>query len=322
MASSSFIKDSVFKVNLRYEQLQNKSKQLFFKCLDEGQSVEYFKGHLESIWEEVDEVYLEQQILEYKALLHEKNTNKKLDKKTATIVGLATLGAIMKTNNLFKKIKEKEYKMRLNSYGYEADKKEYLKKLVPKYTSNVKVYRSQTTNKVVREVSPSVYNSMVYNTCLTRNGWVQTLNDGEEMGVGYYYIPRHNFSCPHCLDYQEKPMSKEECLRLLGTADEGDSELLHPNCACTLTFMNNNVSMTPIDRQQAEEEYEIRQKVNGLTLEKERILSDIKIQKSLGNYDEVDRLNNQRNKINSSIRELKEQLPTEELQKQVVAIIR
>ena len=86
--------------------------------------------------------------------------------------------------------------------------------------------------------------------------------------------------------------------------------------------MNTNIRITPINRQQAEEEYEIRQKVNGLTLEKERLLTDIKIQKSLGNYDEVDKLNSQRNKINSSIRELKEQLPTEELRKQVVAINR
>ena len=59
--------------------------------------------------------------------------SKKLDKKTATIVGLATLGAIMKTNNLFKKIKEKEYKMRLNSYGYEVDKKDYLNIVIKEY---------------------------------------------------------------------------------------------------------------------------------------------------------------------------------------------
>ena len=86
--------------------------------------------------------------------------------------------------------------------------------------------------------------------------------------------------------------------------------------------MNDRFYPSTINRQEAEEEYEIRQKVNGLTLEKERILTDIKIQKQLGNYDEVDKLNSQRNKINSSIRELKEQLPTEELRKQVVAINR
>lgn len=317
MASSNFIKDSVFKVNLAYERLQNKSKELFFKCLNEEKPVEYFKEHLEEIWDNQDQEYLEEEILEYKALIHEKNTNKKLDKNKAKIVGIASLLVVAKTNKLFQKVKEKEYTMRIKSFGYSVDKQEYLKKLVPKYTSNVKVYRN-ASGEAVREVSPSTYNSMVYNTCLTRNGWIQTLNDGEELGIGYYYIPRHNFSCPHCLNHQEIPMSREECIRLLGTADEGQSELLHPNCACTLTFMNNRFRPSLIDRQQAEEEYEIRQKMNGLTLKKERVLSDIRIQKELGNYDEVDKLNNQRNKINSSIRELKEQLPTEELQKQVV----
>ena len=71
-----------------------------------------------------------------------------------------------------------------------------------------------------------------------------------------------------------------------------------------------------------EEQYEIRQKVNSFTLRKEELLADIRIQKSLGNENEVDKLNQQRNKINSEIRELKEALPTEELKKQVVAINR
>jgi hypothetical protein len=73
---------------------------------------------------------------------------------------------------------------------------------------------------------------------------------------------------------------------------------------------------------QVEEEYNIRQKVNGLTLRKEEVLTDIRIQKGLGNQDQVDKLNQQRNKINKSIRELKDELPTAELKKQVVAINR
>ena len=59
-----------------------------------------------------------------------------------------------------------------------------------------------------------------------------------------------------------------------------------------------------------------------VSLKKEEVLTDMKIQKRLGNEDEVDKLNQKRNKINKSIRELKEALPTEELRKQVVAINR
>ena len=316
------IDESVFKVNLKYARLQNKSKELFFRCLQENRSIEYFKAELEQIWGIDDLSYLEEQIIEYDTYLHEKNTNKKLDKSKIVLIGLTALEVIPKTNKLFTKIKEKEYTLRIDSLGFKTNKEEYLKKLVPKYTSDIKAYRN-AQNEIVRFVKPSTYNSMVYNTTLTRNGWTQTLNDGEDMGVGYYYIPSHNFSCIHCAEHQNIAMSKEQCLRLLGTADDGSQELLHPNCKCELTFYNPTMRLnSTIDREEIEKEYDIRQKVNSLTLRKEELLSDIKIQKELGNQDEVDKLNQQRNKINSSIRELQKELPTEELQKQVIAINR
>lgn len=310
------IADSVFRVNLKYARLQNKSKELFFRCLQENRPVEYFKTELSKIWDIDDIEYMESQIIEYEEYLHEYNTGKKLEK--ATVVGLSALAIVSKTNKLFQKVKEKEYTLRINSFGYEKNKSEYLKKLVPKYTSDVKPYRNNS-GEVIRFVKPSTYNSMAYNTTLTRNGWIQTLNDGEDMNIGYYYIPFHNFSCPHCIDHQEIAMSREQCLKLLGTANEGTQELLHPNCKCTLSFYNNNIRLRDtFDRQQLENEYNIRQQVNTLTLKKEELLSDIRIQKELGNQDEVDKLNQQRRKVNSSIKELQQQLPTEELRKQVV----
>ena len=76
------------------------------------------------------------------------------------------------------------------------------------------------------------------------------------------------------------------------------------------------------ERDELDNQYHIRQKVNSLTLEKDRVLTDMKIQRGLNAYDEYDKLNQKRNKINSQIRELKQELPTKELQKQVVAINR
>lgn len=307
----SSIAERVFEVNLGYVRLQNKSKELFFRCLQEGRDISYFKARLEEIWADTNNSYIKAQILEYEAYLHELHTGKKLEeKKIHYTKGLAE---ILLVNKIFQKIKEKEYKTRLNSYGYSTNKEEYLKKLVPKYTSNTKRYQNGAY------VKPSTYNSMVYNTCLTRNGWIQTLNDGLETEQGYYYIPYHSFSCPHCLDHQERAMTREECLKTLGTANEREGDILHPNCKCVLTFFSDKTQTRTIDRQQAEQQYQIREKVMSLELKKEEILSDMRIQKELGNQDEVDKLNQQRNKINSSIRELKNELPTEQLQKQVVA---
>ena len=101
-------------------------------------------------------------------------------------------------------------------------------------------------------------------------------------------------------------------------------DLLHPNCKCVLVpYIPGLSTMNKpnYDEGALEEQYKIRQKMNSLTLEKERLKTDINIQKRFS-QEEVDELNKQRNKINRKIRELKQELPTEELQKQVVAINR
>jgi hypothetical protein len=317
MKNSSFISDSVFKLSLYYTQKQNKTKQLFFKCLDHNKDEEYFRKELKKIWGEETE-YIEEQITIFREELHKEHTSTKLG--TITIAGLGiTKQLIDKTNQQFIEKKIREYSVRYNSPLLKTDKQDYLKKLVPKYRNDTKGYYSQ--GKLVRNVSPRTYNSMVYNTTLTRNGWIQTLNDGSDLDQEFYYIPAHNFSCPYCAKHQEIPMTREECISILRTSDEGETELLHPNCKCVLAFYEGQ-NLKQINLGQVEEEYHIRQKVNSLTLTKSEILSDIKIQKSLGNQDSVDKLNTQRNQINKEIREQKSKLDTREKQIQVEAIKR
>lgn len=320
---SSSIFESVFKVNKKYSQMQNATKELFFKCLEEGQDVEYFKNQLEKIWGRNDIPYLEEQIIDYMAYLHETHTNEKLDKSDVSLIELATLGGILATNKLFQKVKENEYKTRVKSFGYENNKEEYLKKIVPKYTSDIKPYRNKD-GEVVRFVKPSTYNSMVYNTALTRNGWVQTINDGENMGIRFYYIPYHPFSCPHCIEHQEVSMTREECLRMLGTADEGAEEILHPNCKCVLNFFTDTTQLKSINFEEAEDQYHIREKILSLQLKKEEIKTDLNIYKSIdskwqNSQAEIDRTKAKLQKVNDTIKDLQKQLPTEALQKQVIA---
>lgn len=322
MKNSNFISEKVFETNLNYVRLQNQTKELFIKCLDEGKNLDYFKTELEELWDKVDYSYLTDQINEYEALIHEINTGKKVDdiKKLdiKEFLPLVAISVIIETDKKFQKIKEKEYKTSINSYGYKTDKQEYLKRKVKKYDNQTVPYYSKN-GELIRYVQPSTYNSMIHNTNLTRAGWNTTLSDGYEDQK--YYIPSHSFSCPECSDMQNKPMTYKEVMNIIGKADEGDQELLHPNCKCVLTFYRNE-KLPKINKSKVEEEYHIRQKANTLTLRKEEILNDMKIQKELGNQDELDKLNQQRNRINKEIRELKEALPTTELQKQVVAINR
>lgn len=323
---NSSIADRVFAVNLNYVKLQNKTKELFFRCLDENRDFEYFKAELEKIWGNVDYSYLEEQIAEYQAEIHKKNTQQEKTEKGITkgLFALVPLLVIMNTDKKFQNVKLKEYTISLKSYAYKSDKQEYLKLKVKKYNNQIVPYYSQTTGELVRYVQPSTYNAMIQNTNLTRSGWNQTLSDGDEMGQAMFYIPGHSFSCPHCLEHQNKPMTREDVEDFIGKADETSGDILHPNCKCELAFYNKGtkVKKYKYSNSELEEQYQIRQKANTLTLRKEEILSDMRIQKSLGNQDEVDKLNQTRNRINKEIRELKEQLPTAELKKQVVAINR
>lgn len=321
---NSSINDKVFAVNLNYVKLQNKTKELFFKCLNEEREIEYFEAELKKIWGNVDYEYLNEQIEEYQAEIHEKNTNEEKETKGITkgIFALVPILVIMDTDKKFQEVKKREYNTSVNSYAYKSDKEEYLKLKVKRYNNQIVPYYSKTTGELIRYVQPSTYNSMIHNTNLTRSGWNQTLDDADEDQL--FYIPFHSFSCPECIEHQNKKMNREEVYNLVGEVDEIEGDILHPNCKCELTFYNKETKYNKpkYSDSELEEQYHIRQKTNTLTLREEEILSDIRIQKSLGNQDEVDKLHQTINRIDKEIRELSEALPTAGLKKQVVAINR
>lgn len=327
MKNSNYISNSVFKINLKYVELQNKTKELFFKCLEEEKDTKYFNEQINKIWGNLDHKFMNDEINEYEEIIHEINMQgKEIEqiKEKNNIFKLVPISVIIAVEKRFVKQKEKEYKNSKKSYAYKKDKKDYLKLKVQKYTNQIVPYYSKSTGKKIRDVELSTYCSMIHNTNLTRSGWNTTLNDADLLNQIKFYIPYHSFSCPHCLAHQNRILTKEEIINISKDLEEIEGDILHPNCKCSLVFYDKNTKFNNpnYSEKQLEEQYNIRQKTNALTLQKEKILTDMKIQKSLGNEDEVDKLNQQRNKINKSIRELKDELPTAELKKQVVAINR
>lgn len=327
-SSNEFINESVFKVNLKYARLQNKTKELFFKCLNDNKDLDYFKKQLEKVWGNLDHGFLQDELVEYEEMIHEQNLKGKeisTEETFEPFLSLVSLSVILGVEEKFKNIKTREYKNSLKSYAYKHAKDQYLTNKVSKYTNQVVPYYKKDTSKIARYVQMSTYNAMVHNTNLTRSGWNVTMEDAELLGAEEFWIPPHNFSCPDCAMYQGRVLTRDEVELYIGTeAQEQEGDILHPNCKCVLTIYDNGTQLRRprYDEAQIEEQYQIRQKVNTLTLKKEEILTDMKIQKMLGEEGKVDELNQQRNKINSQIRELKEALPTAELQRQVVAINR
>lgn len=324
---SSNIADSVFLVNLNYVKLQNKTKELFFKCLEEGKTLEYFKTEVNKIWGNVDHSYMWKELDNYEEIIHTQNIHGKEVVRIAQegdIFELVPESVINNVENKFEKQKVKEYGRSIKSYAYKVDKESYLKQKVQKYTNQIVPYFSTKTNEKVRDVELSTYCSMIHNTNLTRAGWNQTWKDAEELNQELFYIPYHSFSCPHCVAHQNRILTKKDVINIAGNSERTSGDLLHPNCKCVLTFYDEDTKFNKPQYSygELEEQYQIRQKTNSLTLQKEKLKADIKIQKGLGNEDEADRLNQQRNRINKEIRNLKEQLPTATLQKQVTAINR
>lgn len=328
--SNEYISASVFETNLKFLQKQNETKKFFFKYLNDNKSYEEFKEKLERIWGNLDHQFLQEQLLEYQELIHEQNMigHEEVEVipegNSSMLFALVPLSVIVAQEARLVKSKLRDYRGSLNSYAYKLNKQEYLKLKVQRYSDNIVEYVSHDGGKS-KYVALNTYASMIQNTNLTRSAWNTTLNDSDIIGIDAFYIPYHPFSCPECIRHQNKIMSKQDVLRLVGFAEEAEGDILHPNCKCTLTMLEPGDKMTrtsDLSLYEKKEIYDIRQKVNTLTLQKERVATDISIQKMLGNEDEVDKLNQQRNKINATIRSLKEALPTEALQKQVVAINR
>lgn len=340
--SSEYIAESVFNVNSHYTELQNKTKELYFKCLKENRSVEYFQKEVNKIWGNIDHRFMDKQIEKLKQLVWENNVNLAINKGRIDNKFIPTEKWVI-DKEYFKLVPESQFNelerdfsnkvvenyARSKQAMKDLDKEIYIKEKIKNYNEEVnQVIAYFHDGNPIRHVQLSTYLAMLHNTDLTRAGWNQTLSDSERLNKNEFIIPYHPFSCPHCYENQNIILSKAEVENLINmTLEEGlesSGELLHPNCKCTLSIYWSEEQIQPMIYTPEENEriYQIRQKVNSLTLEKSRIISDMKIQKSLGNEAEYDKLNQRRNLINSKIRDLKEELPTESLQKQVVAINR
>lgn len=338
--SSEHIADSVYLTNVYYTNKQNKTKILYFRCLDEGRSYEYFEEELDKIWDNIDHKFMNRQIVKLQRMVNEQNILEAINlgrleekyKETGYWViddeffKLTPESDFKEFEQRFKRNVLSNYKRAVVSLKYN-DKDTYLNKRIDSYNRNVNQVVSYFNKEgaITRKVQLSTYLSMVQNVNLTRSGWNQTMSDSMRLGKEMYYIPYHPFSCEYCMLYQNRPLSRAEVENIIGVeAMEMQGDILHPNCKCTLSIYWD---FTQIERQiytpgEKQDMYKIRQKVNSLTLEKSNLRTDMKIAKELGNESKVDSLKSKISVINHNIRELKNLLPTEALKKQVVAINR
>lgn len=339
-SSSELIAKQVFSVNAFYNKKQNQTKILFFKCLKEKKSVEYFEKELSKIWDDVDHKFMDKQIYKLKELVHSNNVEEALNlgrmekeyEKTMNWVindeyfKLTPESEFTKFEQKFKNNVDRQFKASQKAID-NMDEEEYLTKKIDSYNKNINqvITYFNSEGKSVRQVQLSSYLSMIHNTNLTRSGWNQTMGDSENLGRASFIIPYHSFSCPHCLEYQNRVLTKFQVENIIGVeAREQTGDILHPNCKCTLSIYwdRSQIGVQRYTEEEAEEFYKLRQKVNTLTLEKSNLRTDMKIAEDMGDQEKVDKCRQRINAINRTIRDIKEQLPTEEMEKQITAIKR
>lgn len=198
------------------------------------------------------------------------------------------------------------YKNALKSVGIDnINIKEYLIKKLDKYEAIEKVVRYKNGSYY----GIDSYNSMVYNTNLTRTAWSETIKRNAVEGNDLVYVIPHMYSCPLCQEWQGMTYSitgHTQGYMKLDTAIENG--LLHPNCKHVIVAYAGQEDDFTYSTPEWEEKYDIKQKINALNLKKSRLRNENIISAKLDDYENIDKNKKKISAINKEIRELKQGL--------------
>lgn len=328
---SNDIKEEVYKSKKETSKFQNKVKIAFFTALAAGVTYVVFKDEINELYNEYKEkitnihkkgyknVQDELKELEVDKYTEEQETSLKSDLKG--FLDMFKLDDKSKTeDDMFIRVIANYYKSSLNTLNSgKVDKDVYLTKKVKDYDKIEKVVAYYDKNGNIKAYFDlASYDSMVYNTNLQRKGVQETIKDAIRRNYDIVYIEPHPYSCDKCMDYQGTfiSLTGENVGQIfngylitdsLESAVEGG--LLHPNCThIPRKAYYSDLPSKEYSGAEWNEKYDARQKKQSLELKKERLLSDRKIYKELGNYAEVDKINQKIKVINQNINDLKKQM--------------
>jgi hypothetical protein len=311
---SIFINDSVYYTQTEYYKLINKTKELFFYSLQEQKPASYFKKEANKIWGNIDHSYMEQRIQELEEMISAKNLEgRKIlnpNAKFEQIFPLDSESKYIDIERKYEKVVNKYYKDRLKTInnGF-VDKETYLTNLIEKYDKMQSIIPYYNKNGTIRSYhNIASYNSMVYNTNLTKAGWNRTLYDSKLLENDLVYLPAHPGACPLCMQFQGKVYSisgKNPKYPKQSIAIEGG--VGHPNCKheWVLYWDSSQIQEDKYNDIAWEEYYERKQKIQSLQLERTNLKVDKRILESIGNYGEADKVQAKIRALNSKIKELK-----------------
>lgn len=314
-----FIEDSVYYSSNQYYKLIFKTKKMFFEYLSQNKNLEEFKKESAKIWNKVDHKYMEQRISELEKMIEARDLKGQEiinpNAEYTQVYDLVKEERFIEVEKKYKSTIDNYYKGRLKTVNKEyINKNAYLSKIVSEYDKTQAIIPYYNKDGTVRSYhNVASYNSMLYNTNLNRAGWNRTLYDSNLLDNDLLYLPAHPFACPLCMEWQGRIYSASGKSGYVDGHKYVPQEMAiaggvgHPNCKhqWTIYWDKSQIQENNYNSSYWEEQYENKQKIQSLQLERTKLKNDRAIYQSLNNYDEVDKANQKIKKINSAIKELK-----------------
>ena len=196
-----------------------------------------------------------------------------------------------------------------------VQKDAYLGKKVTEYDKIEKsvAYKRETAKNGIAYYDIASYDSMVYNSNLTKTAIQENIKDAGRRGYDAVYVEPHPYSCPLCMEWQGKFYSltgetigqsvNGYTIKMLLSDCKG---LFHPNCSHTFHKVEeDNKATNRYSGGRWNEQYDAKQKKQSLELKKKRLLNDNKIYRELNDEASIDENKAKIKRLNEEIKKYK-----------------
>ena len=294
----------------KYDKKLNKTELTYIRGLLNETSPEKMLEYLNKEYT-IDHTYMIKAIDELKQIVRKADRLTKLQEIRQTIPNILEINPIED----FKR-SELDYAQRvLNKYiqdlaevKNQTDKTAFLTTKVKNYSKNVEQYIPYFHNGLVWSMQNlATYNSMLYNVNLTRTAWNQSYKDSILLENDKFIINTHPFACPHCLEHMGKIYTRAELENIIsGAVEEGATEILHPNCKCTLSIYWDKSQLEGQNKTTAED-YKLDQKAKSLQREINKRRTEKQAYEEIGNEEMADEKRKQLSRMYEELRGMKQQ---------------
>lgn len=279
MNAKNFIDSEVLYIAQKYDEKLNRTEKEYILGLLNNKQPQKIYDYLEKEYT-IDHSYMTKTLEDLKRIIRKKDnvTTLQLQRTMPDLLSINPVSKFTETEQEYAQKVMNRYMQDYLDIQNQDNIELYLSTKIKdyeKYIENFKPYFYKGTNIVSSKQNLSTYNSMLYNVNLTRTAWNQSYKDSFVLDNDKFIINSHPFSCPHCLEHQNRVMTRQELEELVGDVNTSATEILHPNCKCTLSLYWDDSQEE--QNKTTKEDYELDQREKSI----ERILRRKRTEKSL-----------------------------------------